>query len=64
MISEANKTTLIKRSKSFAWATGMMVLAAGVDFVLASLELFDLPQEVTVILGLVLAQISKQLNSK
>lgn len=63
-MTEENKEKYIKRLKSFAWSTGMMVVALFVDFLITNLELFNMPVEVTVILGLVLAQVSKFLNSK
>ncbi len=58
------KEQLIKRLKAFAWHTGAMLGVVTIDFVIANLGLFDLPNEVTVVLGLVLAQISKYLSNK
>ena len=62
-MSKENKIKLTKRLKSFAWRTGMMVIALGVDFLMVNLELFDMPGQITVILGLVLGEVSKQLNT-
>lgn len=56
--------TLIKRFKSFTWRTGMMVLALAVQFALANLELMEIPPQITVIVGLVLGEISKELNNR
>ena len=62
-MTEQNKQILIKRIKSLAWGLGMMSLAALVNFLATNLNLFNMPTELTVIIGLVLAQISKTLNS-
>ena len=55
---------LKKRLKSFGWRLGGMVAAAVVAFLAANLELFELPPEVTVIVGLVLGEITKSLNNR
>lgn len=52
------------RLKGLIWSIGMMSLALTTDWLVANILLFNLPNELTVILGLVLAQISKHLNSK
>ena len=59
-----NKEQLIKRLKSLGWRVGMMALALGVDWLLENIGLLGLPNESTVILGLVLGEISKHLNTK
>jgi hypothetical protein len=59
-----NTEVLIKRGKSFAWSAGMMLAALLVDFALQSIGDFGLPTEAVVLLGLILAQVSKHLNSK
>ena len=59
-----NKEILIKRLKSFLWRMGMLLLAATIDFILVNLEVFDLPNQITVVTGLVFGEISKYLNSK
>lgn len=64
MITEENKIKLIKRTKSFLWRMLMLGAVAGINFVGANLELFDLPIEVVGILGLVLGEISKQINNQ
>ena len=62
-MTNEHKQELIKRLKALAWHTGMMVLAVVVNWTAANLKLFDLPMQLTVILGLILGQISKYLNS-
>lgn len=59
-----NKEALIKRLQSFLWRAGMMALAMAVDFLLQSLADFNLPPATTVLLGMVLGEVSKYLNSK
>lgn len=59
-----DKVQLIKRLKSFIWRMGWVVLLAFVNFLTDNLGLFGLPQEVVVILALVLGEVSKFLNAK
>ena len=59
-----NKKELLKRLKSLGWRVGMMLLALGVNFVLENLGLLGLSNELVVVLGLVLGEISKQLNNR
>lgn len=54
---------LTKRLKSFAWRAGMVLAALAVDFAVTNLTLFELPNGITVFLGLVLGEVSKYLNS-
>ena len=63
-MTKVQKNTLIKRLKGLAWSAGMMLVALVIDFLINNLGLFNLPTEVTVVLGLVLAQVSKYLNTK
>ena len=63
-ITEENKIKLIKRTKSFLWRLADIVLIAVLNYIAASLKLFDLPAEVVGILGLVLGEITKALNTK
>ena len=58
------KEVLVKRLKSFGWRAVMMVGALAVDFLLQSLADFNLSPQVVVLLGLVLGEISKWLNTK
>lgn len=55
---------LVPRLKSLAWRIGMMSVAMLIDFSLTNLELFNLAPQVTVVLGLVLGEVSKYLNKK
>lgn len=59
-----NKEALLNRGKSFLWRAGMMLAAIAVDFGVQSLGDFNLSPEVVVVLGLVLGEVSKYLNSK
>jgi hypothetical protein len=56
--------TLHKRIKSFAWRTGMMVLAVTIDFVLQNLASFSFSPQTTVVVGLILGEVSKYFNSR
>lgn len=58
-----DKEQLIKRLKALGWSLGTMVAVAVLDWLADNLGLFNLPNEVTVILGLILAQITKALNN-
>jgi hypothetical protein len=64
MTNEEKREVLIKRTKALAWSAATMLAAMVVDFAAVNLELFNLPNGVTVFLGLVLAQITKYLNTK
>lgn len=57
-------TQLESRIKSFAWRTGMMVVALTVDFALQNLASFNLTDSATLFLGLALGEVSKYLNNK
>ena len=63
-MTKKNKTIYINRLKSFAWRTGMMVLALAISFFLENIGLLELNPEVEVVLGLILGEVSKYLNSK
>lgn len=54
---------LIKRIEAFAWHSLMMVIAFALDQLLKDLSVLSLTPEVTVIIGLILGQISKALNN-
>lgn len=64
LITPENKTKLKKRFFAFLWHTGGMLAICLLDFVLAQLELFNLPNQVTVLLGLIIPQITKYLRVK
>ena len=55
---------LVKRIKSLAWRGGMVALAAFIAFVAKNLGDFEMNEQITVLLGLVLGELSKFLNSK
>jgi hypothetical protein len=52
------------RFKSFYWRTGMMIVAAVVAFLVENVSAFNLPPEVTVVVGLILGEVSKYLNAQ
>lgn len=64
MLSKQNKKILITRTKSFLWRSAMVVIVVALDFVSKNLGLFDLSPETIVIVGLVLGEVSKELNNK
>lgn len=50
------------RVKSFLWRTGMMILAVLIQQAIALVSTLQLDATVTVVLGLVLGEISKSIN--
>jgi hypothetical protein len=52
------------RFKSFYWRTGMMVLASALAFFADNIALFEFNATVTVVLGLVLGEVSKAVNNE
>jgi len=64
ILSEENKAKLIKRLIALAWHAGTMIAVLLIDFLAKNLGLFNLPDQVAVVLGLILAQVTKWLNSK
>lgn len=50
---------LSKRLKTFLWSLGWMIVAACIDFALENLGLLNMPGEVTIVIGLILTQVSK-----
>lgn len=61
-MSAENKAILINRLKSLSWRVGMMLGAVLVDFAIANIGLFNMPDGVVAVLGLVLGEVSKYLN--
>lgn len=57
-----NWQAIQNRLKSLLWRAGMLLLAMLVDFAIASLGDFNLPNGWTVLLGLILGEVSKYLN--
>lgn len=51
------------RFKSFLWRGGAMLVATAITYLGANLELFNLTPQATVIVGLVLGEITKALNN-
>lgn len=64
IITEKNKIILVKRFQSLVWRLGAVVGVAGIDFIATNLNLFDIPLWLVAILSLVLAEITKLLNTK
>lgn len=64
LISNENKKILIIRFKSFAWRSLMMLTVGLIDFVMTNLGLLNLSTETVVIVGLVLGEVSKELNKR
>ena len=58
-----DKVTLLKRFKSLLWRIAMMIAAFGIQFVLDNLGLFGLSTNTTIVVGLVLGEVSKLINS-
>lgn len=61
-MSAENKAILINRLKSLSWRVGMMLGAVLVDFAIANIGLFNMPDGVVAVLGLILGEVSKYLN--
>lgn len=55
---------LTKRLKAFGWGLATMLAAVIVDYTAANIGMFDMPEYVVVPLGLILAQVTKYLNTK
>lgn len=56
-------TQFIKRLKSLLWRIGMIAVVGVVDVVIISLADFNLPNGITILLGLILGEVSKYLNT-
>ena len=55
---------VIKRIRSFVWRFASVSLVAGLSWASKNLGMLDIPIEVQGILGLVLGEITKYLNTK
>lgn len=64
LLSKKNKEVLITRAKSFVWRSCMLLIVVALDFASQSLGLLDLNPESVVMVGLVLGEVSKYLNSE
>lgn len=54
---------LAKRIKSFLWRLSAVIAVMGVEFLADNIGLFGLSLEVQVVLGLILGEITKYLNT-
>jgi hypothetical protein len=57
------KNDFLNRFKSLLWRAGMVALAAGLSWVLNNLSMLSLSPTLTVVIGLVLGEVSKQINN-
>jgi len=64
MITLENKAILKKRLMSLAWRVGTMVSAVVVAFISNNIGLIELPVWVIGLVGLILAEITKWLNTQ
>jgi len=55
---------LKKRLQSFAWRAGMMLIAISLQFAIENASELNISPLATVLLGLVLGEVSKYLNAK
>jgi hypothetical protein len=62
-MSNENKDIFVKRLKSFIWRLGAVVLVAVLSFTAESLGLFGLSTQTEVVLGLILGEVTKYINS-
>lgn len=53
-----------KRLESFAWRTGMMVLAVGISIAVENLGMLELSPVAITMIGLVLGEVSKFINTE
>lgn len=58
------KGQLRKRLESLAYRTGMMCLAVILDAIVQNLSGFNLPAQYTVVVGLILGEISKEIKNR
>lgn len=62
-MSTENKIEFLKRLKSLGFKLGAVIAVALINFLAANLNLFNLPGEVQVFLGLVLSEITKYISN-
>ena len=55
---------LSSRVKSLAWRLGMMFIAGGIQFIADNLVSLEISTQATVVLGLILGELSKYLNNR
>lgn len=54
---------LLKRFKSFAWRTGVMVVVSLLAWVMNNLDIFELPAWSVALIGLLVSEATKWLNN-
>ena len=64
LIEKTLSTLVSKRFKAFYWHTGTMAFAGFLDLILQELVAWDANNMVTVLAGLIFAQITKELNKR
>jgi hypothetical protein len=52
-----------KRLQSFAWRSGVMLAVAVLNIVSTNIGLLELPSQYVVVIGLVLGEVTKYLNT-
>ena len=62
MISEENKKILFKRLESLVWRAGGMLLALLLAFISENIGLLAIPNFAKIVVGLIIAEISKYYN--
>lgn len=55
---------LTKRLRSFAWRLGMVLVAVALDFTAKNLADFEISDDYTVVIGLLLGEVSKWITNK
>ena len=53
-----------KRTKSFIWRLGGMIFAMLLQFLSENLSILPISNQLTIVLGLIIGELTKQLNSK
>lgn len=61
-MTEENKEILIRRAKSFLWRLGGYIVAATLTFIVEQLGLLAIPEVLTVIITLVIGELTKYIN--
>jgi len=64
MLTKENKQILLKRLKSLAWRSVMIGVAFGLGFLTENIGLFGMSEFVTVTVGLILGELTKELNNR
>lgn len=63
-MTEETKQLLIKRLQSFAWRLGAMLAVAMVAFIAQNLDLLHVNPELQILIGLILGEVTKWLNTR